>query len=400
MRPDRRWWIFILVMAMAVGRPVVAGGSSAGSGRRSAGRRGYSGSRPCAAPPLSGPDGDDVRPDPQKVSTAATDARRPSRRRPAARSAGAGRGTRRARGRVGIGETVRRGGTGTGAGAARRGAVRNEPPAGRRRSARAGHGRRCESGRQLGHPAGRTRAAGRQARRGRARFSRGRPETGRESGRGPAEARRGLLAGGPVRRGPHAGPGDLRAADRAGAHREAQAMLEFHLALGLNPLPIDRIQAALDRAIEKAPQDDRVWLGRGYLALRDGRLAEAQSWLDACRRRRPDDPVVWRARLEWAIAADRVDEAPRRCPTSAPTTSRRRASTNYGRGSPPAGVTPRRNARRSSRPWRPIPATSPPSNASPSSPPARAGARTPRGCAAARPSSIVAAPLSHAVSRG
>ena len=91
-------------------------------------------------------------------------------------------------------------------------------------------------------------------------------------------------------------------------------MLEFHLALGLNPLPIDRMQAALDRAIEKAPQDDRVWLGRGYLALRDGRLAEAQSWLDACRRRRPDDPVVWRARLEWAMAADRVAEARRALP--------------------------------------------------------------------------------------
>ncbi len=100
-----------------------------------------------------------------------------------------------------------------------------------------------------------------------------------------------------------------READRVGAHREAQVMLQFHLALGLNPLPIDRMQAALDRAIEKAPQDDRVWLGRAYLALRDGRLAEAQSWLDACRRRRPDDPVVSRARLEWAMAADRAVEA-------------------------------------------------------------------------------------------
>jgi tetratricopeptide (TPR) repeat protein len=100
-----------------------------------------------------------------------------------------------------------------------------------------------------------------------------------------------------------------READRQGSHREAQAMLQFHLALGLNPLPVDRIRSALDRAIERAPQDDRVWLGRGYLALRDGRLDEAQSWFDACRRRRPDDPVVWRARLEWAMAADRVDEA-------------------------------------------------------------------------------------------
>ena len=98
-------------------------------------------------------------------------------------------------------------------------------------------------------------------------------------------------------------------AERAGIHHEARAMLRFHLALGLNPMPIDRIQAALDRAVERSPQDDRVWMGRGYLALRQGRLTEAQSWIQACRRRRPDDPSVWRAQLEWAMAADRVVEA-------------------------------------------------------------------------------------------
>ena len=93
-------------------------------------------------------------------------------------------------------------------------------------------------------------------------------------------------------------------------------MLQFHLALGLNPLPIDRIQTALDRAIDQAPQDDRVWLGRAYLALRDGRLAEAQSWLDACRRRRPDDPVVWRcpARMGRGRRPRRTRPA-RRCRT-------------------------------------------------------------------------------------
>src|SRR5262249_50710281 len=66
---------------------------------------------------------------------------------------------------------------------------------------------------------------------------------------------------------------------RSGSRREAQDILQFHLALDLNPLPIDRMRAALDRAIEQAPQDDRVWLGRGYLALCEGRLIEAQSWL-------------------------------------------------------------------------------------------------------------------------
>jgi tetratricopeptide (TPR) repeat protein len=100
-----------------------------------------------------------------------------------------------------------------------------------------------------------------------------------------------------------------RESDRSGSRRDAQDILRFHLALDLNPLPIDRMRAALDRAIEQAPQDDRIWLGRGYLALREGRLTEAQSWLDACRRRRPDDPSVWRTRLEWAMAADRDPEA-------------------------------------------------------------------------------------------
>ncbi len=97
--------------------------------------------------------------------------------------------------------------------------------------------------------------------------------------------------------------------EREGAHRDAQELLQFHMTLALNPLPVDRIRSALDRAIAQAPQDDRVWLARAYLALRDGRLVEARSWLDACRRRRADDPVVWKARLEWAIAADRPDEA-------------------------------------------------------------------------------------------
>jgi enediyne biosynthesis protein E4 len=100
-----------------------------------------------------------------------------------------------------------------------------------------------------------------------------------------------------------------READRLGARHDAQAMLQFHLALGLNPLPIDRMQSALDRAVERDPQDDRVWLGRGNLALRQGKLTEAQSWFDACRRRRPDDRAVWRGWLDWAMAADHVPEA-------------------------------------------------------------------------------------------
>ncbi|HZW35243.1 MAG TPA: FG-GAP-like repeat-containing protein [Isosphaeraceae bacterium] len=99
------------------------------------------------------------------------------------------------------------------------------------------------------------------------------------------------------------------AAIRAGETGEAEAMLQFHLALGLNPLPVVRIREALEQAVAQSPEDDRVWLGRANLAIRDGRLTEAESWLHACLRRRPDDPAVWRARLEWALVAHQVAEA-------------------------------------------------------------------------------------------
>jgi hypothetical protein len=40
-----------------------------------------------------------------------------------------------------------------------------------------------------------------------------------------------------------------------------------------------------------------------------GFFDEAERWLSACLRRRPDDVPVWRARLDWAMAADRAAEA-------------------------------------------------------------------------------------------
>jgi tetratricopeptide (TPR) repeat protein len=52
--------------------------------------------------------------------------------------------------------------------------------------------------------------------------------------------------------------------------------------------------------------DDRVWLGRAYLAARTGNLDSATSLLTACLKRRPDDPVVWRAFLEVAQTAGDV----------------------------------------------------------------------------------------------
>ena len=68
------------------------------------------------------------------------------------------------------------------------------------------------------------------------------------------------------------------------------------------------IQDELDWAGRKAPDDDRVWLGRANLATRSGQLAEADRWLIECLTRKPDDPAVSRARLTWAIAAGRDNE--------------------------------------------------------------------------------------------
>jgi enediyne biosynthesis protein E4 len=74
---------------------------------------------------------------------------------------------------------------------------------------------------------------------------------------------------------------------------------------------IDFIEAAVEQAARKAPDDDRVWLARANIAVLRGRYSEAAQWLDACLKRRPDDPVVWRARLRWARAADSLVEARR-----------------------------------------------------------------------------------------
>lgn len=73
--------------------------------------------------------------------------------------------------------------------------------------------------------------------------------------------------------------------------------------------PSDRLRRQLDEKGRAAPDDDRVWLGKANLALRLGGFDEAEQWLDQCLKRRPEDPVVWRARLDWAIASRRIVEA-------------------------------------------------------------------------------------------
>src|SRR5262249_29671765 len=65
-----------------------------------------------------------------------------------------------------------------------------------------------------------------------------------------------------------------------------------------------------ERTSRLAPRDDRIWLGKANLAIRQGAFDEAARWLEACLRRHPDDVPAWRARLDWALATGRVAQAP------------------------------------------------------------------------------------------
>lgn len=92
-----------------------------------------------------------------------------------------------------------------------------------------------------------------------------------------------------------------------GALEAAIKLVQQHIALTLKPTPAEAILADLERASALAPADDRVWLGRANVAIRMGAYDEAERWLDACQRRRPDDVPARLARLGWGIATDRVD---------------------------------------------------------------------------------------------
>jgi tetratricopeptide (TPR) repeat protein len=70
-----------------------------------------------------------------------------------------------------------------------------------------------------------------------------------------------------------------------------------------NPLSVESMRVALERATKGAPDDDRVWLGWANFSTRTGRLDEARRRLEACRKLRPEDPAVWRGWLDWAFAA-------------------------------------------------------------------------------------------------
>ena len=94
-----------------------------------------------------------------------------------------------------------------------------------------------------------------------------------------------------------------------GDSESAIYLLRGYIERRRSPIPVEVIRSDLDPAAQLNPQDDRVWLGKANLAIRVGSYQEAERWLDACLRRRPEDVPVWRARLEWAVATNRVAEA-------------------------------------------------------------------------------------------
>jgi enediyne biosynthesis protein E4 len=71
----------------------------------------------------------------------------------------------------------------------------------------------------------------------------------------------------------------------------------------LAKMPLLTLRQYLEKG---ASDDDRVWLGRANLATKTGQLDVAAKWLNSCLERRPNDPVVWRARLELAQAGGDV----------------------------------------------------------------------------------------------
>jgi tetratricopeptide (TPR) repeat protein len=94
---------------------------------------------------------------------------------------------------------------------------------------------------------------------------------------------------------------------KEGSLESAIKLVLQHIELTLAAPPVETVRASLEQKSSIAPDDDRVWLGRANLAMRAGDLNEAQRWLDACQRHRPEDVPIWRSRLSWGIATNRVD---------------------------------------------------------------------------------------------
>ena len=82
----------------------------------------------------------------------------------------------------------------------------------------------------------------------------------------------------------------------------------MHIYLSVGMSSVEMVRDFLEHAARSAPDDDRVWLGKANLAIRQGESEGASRWLDACLNRRREDVPIWRTRLDWALATGRVAE--------------------------------------------------------------------------------------------
>ncbi len=107
----------------------------------------------------------------------------------------------------------------------------------------------------------------------------------------------------------------LREIEGIGPPTDRIAALREHWRLDSVIVAAEEVGSVLDQAERTAPDDPYVWLARAHLATQYGRLDEAREWLDHCEVRQSSDPalagIVPRARLRWAMAAGRADEARR-----------------------------------------------------------------------------------------
>ncbi|MFO0906987.1 MAG: FG-GAP-like repeat-containing protein [Isosphaeraceae bacterium] len=101
------------------------------------------------------------------------------------------------------------------------------------------------------------------------------------------------------------GPPDSARADAA----EVVDVIRQLWSLEYDPFPVASVQSYLNGLTRLAPADDRVRLGLARLDVRAGRFDDAAEKFDTCLKQNPDDPAVWRARLDWALSATRPEVA-------------------------------------------------------------------------------------------
>jgi tetratricopeptide (TPR) repeat protein len=89
------------------------------------------------------------------------------------------------------------------------------------------------------------------------------------------------------------------------------AMIHDHIGLDLETFPLEWNLSLIQSGPAPADDDDRraLALARAYMATRAGDFERAEEELGSCRRHWPTDAMVWKAWLDWAVAADRMEPA-------------------------------------------------------------------------------------------